>query len=198
MAKSKFYAVRVGKNIGIYSTWNECKEQVHGFKGAVYKSFENIDDARNFIFMDTCDRKTSNVDAIFYVDGSFNVKTNEFSYGVVLLVDEEEKYFNDSFSDEELASMRNVAGEIFGARFAMEYAVANDYKDIEIYFDYEGIEKWAVGLWKTNKNGTVEYKKYYDSIKDILNVKFIKVKGHSGDKYNDLADRLAKDAIGIK
>mgnify|MGYP001651142832 CR=1 FL=1 len=27
---------------------------------------------------------------------------------------------------------------------------------------------------------------------------FNKVKGHSGDKYNDVADRLAKDALGIK
>ncbi len=27
---------------------------------------------------------------------------------------------------------------------------------------------------------------------------FVKVKGHSGDKYNDLADRLAKDALGIQ
>lgn len=29
-------------------------------------------------------------------------------------------------------------------------------------------------------------------------IKFVKVKGHSGDKYNDLADRLAKNALGIE
>ena len=39
-----------------------------------------------------------------------------------------------------------------------------------------------------------------DKVKDIkkyVDIKFVKVKGHSGDKYNDLADKLAKEALGI-
>ncbi len=62
-----------------------------------------------------------------------------------------------------------------------------------------GIEKWAKGEWKTNKYGTQKYKEYYDSIKDILKVEFIKVKAHSGgDKYNEEADKLAKASLGIE
>lgn len=34
-----FYAVRFGKNPGVYNSWNECKKQVSGFKGAIYKKF---------------------------------------------------------------------------------------------------------------------------------------------------------------
>ena len=30
-----------------------------------------------------------------------------------------------------------------------------------------------------------------------LHITFVKVKGHSGDTYNDLADALAKKALGI-
>ena len=60
-----------------------------------------------------------------------------------------------------------------------------------------GIEKWAVGEWKTNKEGTKEYKEYYDSIKDKLKVVFVKIKAHAGNKYNEEADRLAKKALGI-
>ncbi len=198
MKKEKFYAVRVGKNIGIYNTWDLCKKEVMGYKGAIYKSFETLEEAEKFISNDDDEKFSDGFDGIFYVDGSYNINTKMFSYGVVLLQDGEEKHFNKGFDDESLATMRNVAGEIFGAQFAMEYAVENKMKNIEIYFDYEGIEKWAVGLWKTNKEGTINYKKYYDSIKDVLNVKFVKVKGHSGDKYNDLADKLAKEAIGIK
>lgn len=37
---TKFYAVRKGKKTGIFSTWDECKEQVTGYKGAIYKSFK--------------------------------------------------------------------------------------------------------------------------------------------------------------
>ena len=69
--------------------------------------------------------------------------------------------------------------------------------EVFLYFDYEGIEKWCVGVWKANKEGTIEYKKFYDSIKDKLHVEFIKVKAHSGDRYNEEADKLAKAAIGI-
>lgn len=45
----KFYAVRVGKEPGIYNTWNECLEQVRGFPKAMFKSFTTIDDAQRFI-----------------------------------------------------------------------------------------------------------------------------------------------------
>jgi len=40
MAKPKFYVVWKGKTPGIYNTWNDCQKQVHGFEGALYKSFE--------------------------------------------------------------------------------------------------------------------------------------------------------------
>lgn len=45
MKKPKFYVVWIGKVPGIYNTWEECKEQVHGVKGAVYKSFESHKEA---------------------------------------------------------------------------------------------------------------------------------------------------------
>ena len=79
----------------------------------------------------------------------------------------------------------------------MRYALDNGYKSISIYHDYQGIASWCLGEWKTNKAGTVAYKEFYDSIKDRLRVYFVKVKGHSGDTYNDIADNLAKKAVGI-
>ena len=64
-------------------------------------------------------------------------------------------------------------------------------------YDYEGIAKWCTGEWKTKKEGTAAYKRFYDGIKDRLQVRFVKVKGHSNDEYNDMADMLAKSALGI-
>lgn len=37
----------------------------------------------------------------------------------------------------------------------------------------------------------------YDTYKKDVRIKFTKVKGHSGDKYNDIADMLAKQAAGV-
>ena len=93
--------------------------------------------------------------------------------------------------------MRNVAGEIYGSLASMEYAIEHNISHLTIYYDYMGIEKWCTGEWKTNKAGTLAYKKYYDRARKKVNITFQKVKGHSGDKYNDLADQLAKEACGI-
>ena len=49
MAKKKFYAVKVGKVPGIYSTWSECEEQVKGCPSASYKSFATLSEAENFM-----------------------------------------------------------------------------------------------------------------------------------------------------
>ena len=43
----------------------------------------------------------------------------------------------------------------------------------------------------------MKYVEFVNNIKDKIKVNFIKVKSHSNDKYNDLADMLAKKALGI-
>ncbi len=90
---------------------------------------------------------------------------------------------------------RNVIGEIRGSVFAMDFAVKNGYKNLILHYDYEGIARWASGSWKRNKEATQKYHDYFQRIKSKLNVEFVKVKAHSGDKYNEMADDLAKKAI---
>lgn len=192
----KYYAVRNGRKIGIFETWDECKSQVDGFSGAEYKSFTKKDDAKAYLAGAT--EAVNPSGTIAYVDGSYNIETCEFSFGAVIFLDNEMQTFSQKFSDPELASMRNVAGEIKGSEFVMRYCLEKGIKEVAIYYDYEGISAWAEGRWKTNKHGTIAYKEFYDEIKDKLKVTFVKVKGHSGDTYNDMADRLAKDALGIK
>lgn len=256
---NKIYAVKVGRNTGIFETWDECKTNVDGYPGALFKSFKKLTDAYDYLEIEntqtslfdtvesektnlhdiventqpnsldmvtntqpdlpyTVTKKQSNlVDtvastesygnniivsspdlAIAYVDGSYNIATKVFGYGVVLFTNGEEIHLYDSDSDEEMAQMRNVAGEIYGSLAAMEYAIKHNIKELTIYHDYMGISKWCLGEWKTNKKGTILYKKYYDRAKKQVNIHFEKVKGHSGNKYNDLADALAKKACGIE
>ena len=56
MAKKKYYAVKVGKTPGIYSTWSECEEQIKGFPGALYKGFATLDEAEKFILADKVEK----------------------------------------------------------------------------------------------------------------------------------------------
>lgn len=209
----KLYAVKVGKIPGIYESWEDCKSNVDGYPGARYKSFNTAGEAALYmgwtkeaaLSEDTKDMVESplyiaeNGCLTAYVDGSFNSATGEYGFGAVLIdcsgniVDR----LCEKGNDAELASMRNVAGEIKGSEGAMRYAADKGYRKIVIYHDYEGIAKWCQGLWKTNKSGTINYKKVYDELSKHIHIEFRKVKGHSGDKYNDMADALAKEAAGV-
>lgn len=203
---AKYYAVQVGRTTGVFFTWAECQKQVTGFPGAVFKSFLTIEEAEAFVKGVQTEVKQSGLNIleiepgalVAYVDGSYNVANGQFSYGMVLLDGKEELKFHQFFIDEELASMRNVAGEIKGAEAAMRYAVEHGFTKLYIYHDYEGIAKWCQGAWKANKEGTKAYKAYYDSIQDRLQVVFVKVAAHTGDTYNEMADKLAKQALGME
>ncbi|MFA7532837.1 MAG: ribonuclease H family protein [Tissierellaceae bacterium] len=196
-----YYAVKKGKNIGIYKTWKECEENVKGYSGAIYKKFPTYEEARSFI--DGESKIAYEVDildlgekeAIAYVDGSFNLEKFEYSYGVVFLTLAGEESFSGKENHKDLAEMRNVSGELKGAMEAMKIAIERVINTLYLHYDYTGIENWALGNWKTNKDGTKNYKEFYDSIKDKLQVKFIKVRAHSGVKYNEEADKLAKEAL---
>ena len=192
----KYYAVKKGRKIGIYLSWDDCKEQVDGFEGAEYKSFSDIIEAEAYL----TDKPTIvEIDGpVAYVDGSFKESTNEYSFGVVLLVDGKEYYFKKSFPSDELSSMRNVAGEIKGAGFIILYCLNRGINKLTIYHDYEGISKWYQNEWKANLFGTKKYQEFANEVKGQIDVNFVKVKSHSNDYYNDLADRLAKEALGIK
>ena len=44
-----YYCVYNGKSPGIYNTWKECKEQIHGYKGAKYKKVDNLTQAKKYL-----------------------------------------------------------------------------------------------------------------------------------------------------
>lgn len=45
----KVYAVLKGRRPGIYHTWAQCQEQIHGFSGAQYKSFPTPAQAEEYM-----------------------------------------------------------------------------------------------------------------------------------------------------
>lgn len=204
----KYYAVKVGMETGVFTTWEECRTRVSGYSGAVYKSFPTREQAYAYLGIEPVDEKSphdfmqkdgmNDRDCVkIYVDGSYNDATKEFSYGMVVLLADREETYRRKFDDESLASMRNVAGEIKGAEAAMQYAIDHGLSEIEIYHDYEGIARWCLGEWKTNKEGTKAYKAFFDEASRQVKIRFVKVTGHSHDKYNDMADGLAKEALGL-
>ena len=124
----KFYAVKVGKKPGVYTTWSETQEQVKGFKGAVYKKFDNKNQATAFIENDESSQNTlindNNIDekinlldeesAILVTDGSFDKGLKRYGFGLVMITKNMEDIFYDSDNDKKYLQSMNVAGEVFG------------------------------------------------------------------------------------
>ena len=180
--KKKYYGVKRGRNIGVYESWSECEAQVKGFPGAEYKSFLTLKGALDFVNsnleLKACEdiSKLKDNEMIAYVDGSFDKEIGYYSYGAIIFTNTEKLSISNRGNDSVLLEMRNVAGEIEGAMAAMDIALKYSVNKLYLYYDYMGIEKWATGEWKANKVGTKRYAQYYNSIKENLNVIFIKVK----------------------
>ena len=206
MAK-KYYAIAKGKSgiPKIVETWTECQKEVIGCKGAKYKSFASKEEAEKFIsihenggsFEEVKGNEEVKDDLIYiYVDGSFMVSKENYSYGFLVVKNDEILYEDNGVGyDKEAIALRNVSGEVEGAMKAIEYAIENGYKDIVLCYDYQGIESWALGTWKRNNRITQNYNEFMQEKFKIIKVRFKKIKGHSGNKFIDRADILAKKAL---
>ena len=131
-----------------------------------------------------------------YVDGSFNVETHTYAYGCVIIKpDDETITLSGSDNNPEVAIIRNVAGEMLGAMNAVKWAKKEGYSEIEICYDYSGIEMWATGKWKAKNKYTKGYADYMRTSAEKIKITYTKVEAHTGVKYNEMADRLARAAL---
>lgn len=197
MAKKKVYAVRKGKKEGIFETWDACKAAVEGYPGAEYRGFATREEALAYLGKDSGISSGPAADQVTaYVDGSFDQKIGKYAFGCILLLPGGEIVRKSGNGDNpESAALRNVTGEMLGAMFAVKWCMVNRFSSVKICYDYSGIEMWAAGRWKTNNPLTKKYADYMRLCSRSIEISFRKVQAHTGDQYNEEADRLAKAAL---
>ncbi len=136
-----------------------------------------------------------------YVDGSFNERIHNYSFGLICVKNQEIVYSKSGCGqNKEAVSMRQIAGELLGAIHALRYAKSKSESQVIILHDYVGVANHATGKWKRTNPFSVTYYDWMQSFfkaNPHIKVHFQKVDAHSGNYFNELADVLAKKAVDM-
>lgn len=186
MAQSKFYAVKEGREVGIFETWAECQAQVHEFRGAKFKSFTTREQAEAWL----CGEKMP-VPAgwVAYTDGSPR------RGGAILLYDGEEV----ARAVEVLAAEgdRHNVAELKGIELAVRLAREHQAVNLLIFTDSNNALSWLTAGWQRND---ADIDRAVAAIEELLppDVRFAHVRGHQHDYWNEEVDRLVSGEQRIR
>lgn len=106
--KNKFYVVWKGRQTGIFSTWESCKEQIDGFPDPQYKSFESREEAEKALekgyYASIRKTKSPPTDAPYQrhalaVDAAWNTKSGDMEYQGIYLHSGERLFLKGPFPD---------------------------------------------------------------------------------------------------
>ncbi len=203
----KFYAVKKGKTAGIFDNWADCKASVDRYPNAVYKGFATLAEAKAYMGEDDAEagRNAETATApsgqkggrlLAYVDGSYDDSLKKYAFGCVFLLEDGRIYteFGNGDNPQSLRH-RNVTGEMLGSMYAVKVAMMNGFRAVEICYDYEGIEKWVTGEWRSKTELTQKYAAAMREWSNSIAISFRKVAAHTNVTYNEMADRLAKKGL---
>ena len=130
-----------------------------------------------------------------YVDGSFMQEKAKWAF--IVVEGETVIYSERGTLEGEINSMRQIGGELKAVIQAVCYARRVKIP-VKIHYDYNGIYRWVCDLfgekaWGTNNEWTTKYRKFI--LENAPNIhSFVKVKAHSGNKWNEEVDKIAGSA----
>ena len=216
-----FYSVARGRNIGIYTSFNDCYQQIYNFNGAIYKKFKSEKDAEHFILH--CNNTNCHiyqsiysrfnddlVDLFVYTDGSCynNPGIKPFSAIGIFFSTNNKKNLSLLLNDNSYLHTSNTAE--LKAIIICYYIIKPLLKQLKICIvsDSEYAIKAATSAGDkyndNNWNDNIPHKKLvkqiYKIYKNNPNLKFKHIKAHTTN--NDIhsignrnADKLAYSAI---
>ena len=134
-----------------------------------------------------------------YCDGAAlnnGCKNSVASYGIVMLLIESGNIIGwKQYSGlcDPVNSTNNYA-EITAALVGLK-KITDKTIPVKVYSDSQYLVQTINSNWNINANKEL-WEKLFEEIRTFDSVEFIKVKGHGGNKYNEIADNLAnKEAI---
>ena len=124
-----------------------------------------------------------------FTDGACSVNPGIGGWGAIIIFDSGEE---KEISGAELETTNNRM-EITAVIKSLELKELNIEDKVKIYSDSTYVINTITKNWKRNANNDL-----WDKLDNLLEKRIVEwewVKGHSGNKYNEIADKLAVNAI---
>lgn len=217
---SKFYAVRKGKKPGIYSTWDECKNQVNGFPGAEYKSFKTKSEANAYMGLsqpakNIAPKITESESITLYSDGGSrnhgnklgqHVKDDDKAAWAYLIIKDGKKHYA---SDGEFGATNNKM-EVLGLVNALQYIIEQGWQNesinaiLDSKYVLDSITKgwlnsWRRRGWKKSDGTIIKNKNEFMQLSALLgqfkHLNFKWTKGHADNSGNNFVDKLLNEKM---
>lgn len=139
---------------------------------------------------------------LIYTDGACSGNPGPGGWGAILMYKEHKKEISGGSKD----TTNNIM-EITAVIEALKLLKHPCNSEVEIYsdsayvvnaFNNGWIYNWKKKNWKTASNDPVKNRELWETLYELVkkfNAKFIKVKGHSDNEFNNRCDELARSEI---
>lgn len=223
----RYYAVRVGRAPGVYTDVEEYRKQVDGFPNSVSMRFRSPKVAEAFVLGKTSKKekvKTESKDltpdkvfaatsrakqiekrmrpsknVVAYIDGSYDEATLKYSYAAVIVKGNGEELLLCGIGQESQASpVGSIISELAASASVMDWAKSNKIKAATIVYDCAAIVDAIKKDIRWPRPAERKYRKIYHSVSEKAEIEFRKIQGHSGNRYHDIADALARQTLGLE
>lgn len=216
----KFYAVAAGRTTGIFTSWPQAQVQVNGFPGAVFKSFKTRKEAKAFLAdpvtgagsgrkkpsrkVPPCPGEHTYPQGtiVVYTDGSAIGNPGPGGYGVVIQADEDQPARELSGGYNHTTNNRMEMMAVIKALEILEgtsnsVVLHSDSKYVVDALNKGWAKNWHKRNWhKSDGNPALnaDLWKRLLPLSQALDVRFVWVRGHSGNPLNERCDILANTA----
>ncbi|HHW32401.1 MAG TPA: ribonuclease HI [Clostridiaceae bacterium] len=135
-----------------------------------------------------------------YTDGACSGNPGAGGWGAILKYGEHEKEisgFKDNTTNNQMELLAAVEA-LKCLKFPCEVELYSDSSYLINGFTEKWLDKWKANGWKTSSKDDVKNVELWmelDRLNKIHNIKWIKVKGHADNEYNNRCDKLATNEI---
>ena len=143
----------------------------------------------------------------FYTDGACSGNPGPGGYACIIIQRDERPKIISNGKEQTTNNEMELLAVLKSLEYVYDNGIHKTKHRAEIYSDSAYVvnsinQKWYIGWannhWTTKKGSPVKnveiWKKIYNLMR-VINARVIKVKGHDGDKYNEMADKAARGEI---